>query len=88
MRKPKADDLRSKYKREELGKGIRGKYFQSYHKGTNLVLLSPDVAKAFPNEEAVNNALRFLISVAQNSTGRTPRSTGRAKKPRSGHAST
>ena len=39
----------------------------SYNKGTNLVLLSPDVAKAFPTEEAVNQALRSLIEIAQRS---------------------
>jgi hypothetical protein len=84
MRKARTDDLRSEYKREDLGRGLRGKYFESYHKGTNLVLLSPDVAKAFPSEESVNDALRFLINVTQKSTGRTIRSTGRIKKVRAG----
>jgi hypothetical protein len=84
MRKAKSDDLRSEYKREDLGQGIRGKYFESYRKGSNLVLLSPDVAKAFSSEEAVNNALRFLINIAQKSTGMTVRSTGRTKKLRAG----
>jgi hypothetical protein len=59
------DELRSEYKREDLGQGVRGKYFEEYKKGTNLVLLSPDVAKVFPTEEAVNEALRYLIKVAQ-----------------------
>jgi hypothetical protein len=48
--------------------------------GTNLVLLSPDVAKVFLTEEAVNEALRSLISLAEKSTGRTSRSTGSSKK--------
>ncbi|PIP06518.1 MAG: hypothetical protein COX51_08575, partial [Syntrophobacteraceae bacterium CG23_combo_of_CG06-09_8_20_14_all_50_8] len=56
------------------------KYFESYQKGTNLILLSPDVAKVFPTDEAVNEALRSLIVLAQKSTGLTKRSTGRAKK--------
>ncbi len=60
-------ELRPEYKREELGVGVRGKYFEEYNKGTNLVLLSPDVAKAFPTEEAVNQALRSLIELAQRS---------------------
>ena len=64
----KHDELRSEYKREELGVGVRGKYFDEYNKGTNLVLLSPDVAKAFPTEDAVNQALRSLIEIAQRST--------------------
>ncbi|MBM4271659.1 MAG: hypothetical protein FJ139_05800 [Deltaproteobacteria bacterium] len=81
MRKVKTyDELRPKYKREDLGMGVRGKYFEEYRKGTNLVLLSPDVAKIFSTEEAVNEALRSLISLAEKSTGRTSRSTGSPKK--------
>lgn len=74
MRKTKAsDELRPTYRREDLGQGVRGKYFASYRKGTNLVLLSPDVARVFSTEEAVNEALRSLISLAEKSTGRTKR---------------
>ena len=81
MRKVKdSDELRPEYWREDLGEGVRGKYFQEYRKGTNLVLLSPDVARAFPTDEAVNDALRSLIDLAEKSTGRTRRSTGSAKK--------
>lgn len=84
MKKAKSEELRPEYRREEIGKGVRGKYFESYQKGTNLVLLSPDVAKAFPTEEAVNDALRSLINLAQKSIGLTRRSTGRAKKLQAG----
>ena len=81
MRKDKtSDELRPEYKLEDLGIGVRGKYFESYRSGTNLVLLSPDVAKVFSTEEAVNEALRSLISLAEKSTGRTSRSTGSLKK--------
>jgi hypothetical protein len=81
MRKAKvSDELRPEYKREDLGVGVRGKYFEEYRKGTNLVLLSPDVARVFPTDEAVNEALRSLIDLAEKSTGRTRRSTGSAKK--------
>jgi len=74
MKKTKvSDELRPEYKREDLGQGVRGKHFESYRKGSNLVLLSPDVAKVFPTEEAVNEALRSLIDLAQKSTGRTKR---------------
>lgn len=74
MRKAKvSDELRPEYKREDLGVGVRGKYFKSYTKGTNLVLLSPDVAKVFTTEEEVNEALRSLITLAKKSTGRTRR---------------
>lgn len=80
MKKVKSDELRAEYKREDLGQGIRGKYFETYQKGTNLVLLSPDVAKVFPTEKAVNEALRYLIHLAQKSVSLTTHSTGRAKK--------
>jgi hypothetical protein len=81
MRKVKAShELRPEYKREDLGVGVRGKYYEEYCKGTNLVLLSPDVAKVFYTEESVNEALRSLISLAEKSTRRTIRSTGLPKK--------
>ncbi len=67
MKKAKSDELRPEYRRGDLGPGVRGKYLEAYRSGTNLVLLSPDVAKAFPNEKVVNDALRSLISVAQRS---------------------
>lgn len=77
MRKvKKSDELRPEYRREDLGPGIRGKYFESYQEGTNLVLLNPDVAKVFPTEEAVNEALRSLIDLAERSTGLTKASSG------------
>ena len=63
--KKKSDELRTEYKREELGEGVRGKYHEDYLSGTNLVLLSPDVASAFSNEKEVNNALRMLINLAK-----------------------
>ena len=67
MKKIKSDELRSEYSREELGEGIRGKYYNDYIKGTNLVLLSPDVAAFFEDEASVNEALRTLIKAAQKS---------------------
>jgi hypothetical protein len=79
MKKDEDDDLRPEYRREDLGPGVRGKYYEAYRKGTNLVLLSPDVAKAFPTEQAVNDALRSLIEVAQRSVGSTKRSSRRQK---------
>ena len=72
--------LRTEYKREDLGKGVRGKYYAEYTKGTNLVLLRPDVAAAFPTAEAVNEALLALLKVAQASTYLTRPSRGRATK--------
>jgi hypothetical protein len=58
----KIDTLKTEYTREELGQGIRGKYYQRYQEGTNVVVLSPDVAAFFPTEELVNSALRSLIA--------------------------
>jgi hypothetical protein len=55
----KTDEIRQEYKREDLGIGVRGKYFEDYSKGTNLVLLSPDVAKVFSSEKAANDPLRL-----------------------------
>jgi hypothetical protein len=45
--------------------GVRGKYVERYRSGTNLVLLDPDVAQAFPDDAAVNEALRLLMQIAQ-----------------------
>jgi hypothetical protein len=84
MNKAKSDELHPEYQREVLGPGVRGKYFESYRKGANLVLFRPDVAKAFPTEDAVNDALRSLIQIARKSTGLTRCLTGRAKKLRTG----
>jgi len=65
------DEMRPEYKREDLGKGVRGKHYQSYTKSHNLVLLRPEVAEAFPSEEVVNEALLSLIRIARASTGLT-----------------
>ena len=83
MKKPKsatADELRPEYRREDLGRGVRGKYLAAYQKGTNLVLLNPDVAKAFPTSESVNEALRGLLSLAEQATSLTRRTKRRAAK--------
>ena len=68
MRKAKeleSDDLRPEYRREDLGKGVRGTYFEAYQKGSNLVLLRPEIAKAFPTSEAVNEALGGLLQLTE-----------------------
>lgn len=58
---PPDDELREEYDRQDLTGGIRGKYFERYRQGTNLAKLAPDVRAAFPNDEAVNEALRSLM---------------------------
>lgn len=55
------DGLRREYNLKQLKGGVRGKYAARYREGTNLVLLSPDVAQYFPDEQSVNRALRRLI---------------------------
>jgi len=59
------DDLLPEYDFSKLEGGVRGKYVERYRKGTNLVLLDPDVAQAFPTQEEVNTALRLLMQIAE-----------------------
>jgi hypothetical protein len=59
------DDLRPEYDLSKLKGGVRGKYARRFQQGTNLVLLSPEVAKYFPDEQAVNDALRSLVGIAK-----------------------
>ena len=60
------DELRPEYDLRELLKdGVRGKYAERYREGTNLVRLAPDVAEAFPTEEAVNEALRLVMQLTK-----------------------
>lgn len=68
------DELRPEYKRSDFGELVRGKYANRIKDETNVVLLEPDVARAFPNDEAVNKALRYLLEVAKASTHLTERS--------------
>jgi hypothetical protein len=55
------DDLRPEYDLSKLERRQRGKYIERYREGTNLVRLDPDVAAAFPDAKAVNDALRLLL---------------------------
>lgn len=74
MKKPKHrmnDELRPQYDLLQLLKGgVRGKYAKRYHASTNLVLLDPDVRKAFRSERAVNDALRLVIELRKIGNGR------------------
>lgn len=55
------DDLRSGYDFASMSGGVRGRYAKSVCESANVVLLEPEVAKAFPNEAAVNKALRGIL---------------------------
>ena len=59
------NDLRPEYDFSKIKGGVRGKYVQRYRKGTNLVRLDRDVAKAFPDEAAVNQALRAALKLSE-----------------------
>ncbi len=63
------DDLRQEYDFSELKGAVRGKYAAQYREGTNLVRLDEDVARAFPTDEAVNEALRLLMKLAAAQVG-------------------
>lgn len=53
-------DMRAEY---DFSRGVRGKYARRYAQGTNVVVLEPDVAEAFPNAQAVNRSLRALAGI-------------------------
>jgi hypothetical protein len=58
------DELRHEYKRSDFGELVRGKYAAKIAEETNVVVLEPEVAQAFPNDKAVNDALRDLLKIA------------------------
>lgn len=59
------DQPRREYDLSALKHGVRGKYAERYRAGTNLVLLAPEVAAFFPDEQSVDTALRALIRLAK-----------------------
>ena len=73
---PRDDQDIPELKREQLGTGVRGKYLKQYLRGSNVVVLDPEIHKAFPTSEAVNKALASLLAFtreAQSLTKRTAR---------------
>ena len=80
-RKPEsADWLRPVYKRSDFGKIVRGKYAERIRAESNVIVLDPKVAKMFPNDEAVNTALRRIMKVAQTSARVAARAVKRRSK--------
>jgi hypothetical protein len=61
------EELRSEYKRSDFGELTRGRYATRIAEETNVVVLDPEVAAAFPNDAAVNEALHGLIDLARTS---------------------
>ena len=82
MKKAKSDDveMRAEYRREDLGPLVRGKYAARYAKSTNVVVIDPSLTQVFPNSEAVNDALRSLMTIATAATGITSRSNRTPRK--------
>jgi hypothetical protein len=70
------DDLRPEYDFSALKRGVRGRYYRRFQAGSNIVRLAPDLAKAFPSDEAVDEALRTVV--------RATRAVKRARLPNKG----
>jgi len=64
-REVEGDDLLPEY---DFSNAVRGKYYQRYQEGTNVILLDPDVAETFKDSESVNRALRLLVNLAKQET--------------------
>ena len=60
-----AGDMRAEYDFASMKGGVRGKYIRRIREGTNIVLIEPDVADAFPTEAAVNEALRGILNTTR-----------------------
>jgi len=71
------DDLRPEYD-FDFSKAVRGKYYQPYIESTNVVVLEPDVAAAFKNSTAVNEALRAMLKFAEQTSSLTAHSSQRS----------
>ncbi|MEW5745516.1 MAG: hypothetical protein AB1805_08805 [Nitrospirota bacterium] len=83
-RKSVSDELRSEY-RFDYSKAVRGKYYKRIlEEGANVVMLEPDVAKAFGDSAAVNDALRSLLDLAKTTQRLTKHSGKRRKEPPQG----
>jgi hypothetical protein len=63
-----SDELRTEYRRQDFGTMVRGKYAARMRESSNIIVLDPDVAEAFPNAEVVNQTLRRLLELARSST--------------------
>ncbi len=98
MKKPAhalIDGMRPEYDFASMANGVRGKYARRAHAGTNIVLIEPEVADAFPTDQAVNEALKGVLSTTRavrrsgglpndslKPTSRAPRKAKSRKRPR------
>jgi hypothetical protein len=69
------DEMRAEYKRSDFKKLERGKFYEKVVASSNVVVLEPRVAKAFPNSARVNQVLSSLLELAQQSSRPAPRLT-------------
>jgi hypothetical protein len=75
-----ADQEIPELKRNQLGKGVRGKYLKQFTQSSNVVVLQPEIQKAFPTSEAVNKALATMLAFAKETQGLTSRSSRTPRK--------
>jgi hypothetical protein len=68
-------------KRDQLGKGVRGKHLKHFSQGSNVIVLQPEILKAFPTSEAVNRALASMLAFTQETQLLTARSSRTPRKP-------
>ena len=59
------NEIRPEYDVSKMSGGVGGKYEERYRAGTNVILLDPDAAEAFPTADSVNEALRLLLQISQ-----------------------
>lgn len=79
----KPDDLDiPELTREQLGRGVRGKYLKKFTQGSNVVVLRPELLKAFPTSQAVNDALTSYLAFAREAKSLTGRATTRGSAKR------
>ena len=79
-KRPERDTIRAEY---DLSKGERGRYARRFREGTNLVVLAPELAEAFPDSESVNDALRAFVRIARKSNAAGPKTpAGRKRQAR------
>ena len=74
------DELRPEYDLSQLKGGVRGKYSKRAMAGTNLILIEPDLARAFPDADSVNRALRLLVDAASSVTTASQKRTVHNKR--------
>jgi ribonuclease toxin BrnT of type II toxin-antitoxin system len=82
MKKAKPGEMRAAYQRSDFSKVERGKYAKRVKASSNIVVLEPEIAAAFPSSAAVNEALQSLVEVAQRIRPTAPRSRGSSRPKR------